>query len=164
MIRKAYKNDIKNILPLLENAKEFLKENSIDQWQGDYPNQDSIIEDIKNEIAYVYDNDGILGYFSLCFNGEATYDKIYDGKWLTDKKYGVMHRVCVSKDAKKQGVAHKMIDYCSKKAKEKCYNMRIDTHEDNTPMNNLIKKSGYIYCGIVRVDGGAKRKAYEINL
>ena len=39
--------------------------------------------------------------------------------------------------------------------------LRIDTHEKNLVMQNLVKKTGFSYCGIIYVDDGTKRLAYE---
>jgi RimJ/RimL family protein N-acetyltransferase len=30
-------------------------------------------------------------------------------------------------------------------------NVRIDTHKDNVPMRNLLKKMGFTHCGVIRL-------------
>ena len=52
------------------------------------------------------------------------------------------------------------------KAEEMCKNIeinsiRIDTHEDNLPMQNLLKKNNYEYCGIIYLEDRSKRLAFE---
>ena len=39
--------------------------------------------------------------------------------------------------------------------------MRIDTHVDNTGMQNLLLKLNYNYCGIIYLENGDLRLAYE---
>ena len=40
--------------------------------------------------------------------------------------------------------------------------LRIDTHEDNVPMQNLLKKLGFTYCGTIYVLRDSARMAFEI--
>jgi hypothetical protein len=39
--------------------------------------------------------------------------------------------------------------------------MRIDTHEDNMGMQQLLKKLGYSYCGVIFLGNEDKRLAFE---
>ena len=39
--------------------------------------------------------------------------------------------------------------------------MRIDTHEENKGMQKLISQLGYKYCGIIVLESGDKRLAFE---
>ena len=39
--------------------------------------------------------------------------------------------------------------------------MRIDTHEENKGMQKLIAQIGYDYCGVILLENGDKRLAYE---
>ena len=43
----------------------------------------------------------------------------------------------------------------------RCPHLRIDTHADNRPMRNHIAGAGFVYCGIIRVEDGSPRLAYE---
>ena len=52
------------------------------------------------------------------------------------------------------------------KVEEMCKNMginsiRIDTHEENLPMQNLLKKNNYEYCGIIYLEDKSERLAFE---
>lgn len=40
-------------------------------------------------------------------------------------------------------------------------NLRIDTHADNHTMQHLIQKHGFQKCGIVYVEDGTPRIAYQ---
>ena len=39
--------------------------------------------------------------------------------------------------------------------------VRIDTHRDNETMLHLIEKNGFIRCGIIIVDDGTERIAFQ---
>ncbi len=163
-IRKACLNDVEKIVDIINGAVENFKKSGIDQWQKGYPNQNSIENDIKNDMAFVYDDGEVKGYFALTFSDEPTYEKIFDGEWKTDKDYGVLHRVAVKLDCKNQGIAQKILDFAKVKAVEKGCNLRIDTHEENVPMLNFVKKNDFLYCGIIYVADGTQRFAFELLL
>ncbi|MBE6046792.1 MAG: N-acetyltransferase, partial [Clostridiales bacterium] len=40
-------------------------------------------------------------------------------------------------------------------------NVRIDTHENNTTMQRQIEKAGFERCGIIYVEDGSPRIAYQ---
>ena len=41
--------------------------------------------------------------------------------------------------------------------------IKVDTHENNIPMQSLLKKNGFEYCGVVYLEDGGKRVAFEKN-
>ena len=50
---KATKKDLTSIMAIIGDAQEYLKDQNIDQWQNDYPNNDIIINDILNKESYL---------------------------------------------------------------------------------------------------------------
>ena len=40
-------------------------------------------------------------------------------------------------------------------------NLKIDTHRDNVVMQNMLKKNGFQSCGIIHVQDGSERLAYQ---
>ena len=56
-----------------------------------------------------------------------------------------------------KGVASFIFSYCASLAK--C--IRIDTHRDNIPMQKALSKAGFSYRGIIYLESGAERLAYE---
>ena len=44
------------------------------------------------------------------------------------------------------------------------HSIKVDTHEQNIPMQNLLKKNGFEYCGIIYLEDGGKRVAFEKTL
>ena len=164
-IRRSTSDDIPNIISIIDDAKEYLASQKIDQWQNGYPNSEQIEEDIKNGESYVVLNDENRAMATSMFttNSEPTY-KVIDGNWIINenKKYGVIHRMAIKKEFRKLGLATILFDEFHQQLKsQNIQSLKIDTHEENIGMQSLIKKLGYQYCGIIYTDYGAKRLAFE---
>lgn len=160
-LRVANHDDKEEIMNIIEQARNHLKEANIDQWQQGYPDAAIIEEDIENKRGYIlFDNDENIGYLCLDFGGDASYDEI-EGKWLSEQPYAVIHRLAISDKARGKGKGVEAFslawNVCVQK---KVFSLRVDTHEENMKMQHIIKKSGFVYCGIVyQLEG--KRLAYE---
>lgn len=161
--RKSTKLDINDIMKIIKQAQNYFKENKIDQWQNNYPNYDTIENDIDGEESYVLVKDGkIVATAALSFNGEGTYNNIYNGKWLSNNKYAVVHRVAVDENYKGQGLSSKIFENIEKICINKNINsIKIDTHKNNLSMQKLLEKEGFIYCGIIYLSDKSKRIAFE---
>ena len=150
-------------MKIINEAKAFLKNNKVDQWQNGYPNEEVILKDIRNNISYVLEDTGeIIGTTSLSFDVEETYNNIYEGKWISNGKYAVIHRIAVSNNINRKGIGTEII----KKSEEICLskgikNIKIDTHEDNLIMQKLLEKNSFKYCGVIYLLDGSKRIAFE---
>lgn len=162
-IRLSLESDLKSIIKIINQAKIYMKENKFQQWNDDYPNEETIIKDIQLKESYVLiSNKQIVGTFVLSFNEEITYKNIYEGKWKTNNLYGVLHRVAIDNCYKGQGLAKLILDFSEKEAlKRGIKNFRIDTHEKNKSMRKFLEKNCFEYCGIIIVEDGTKRVAYE---
>ena len=57
-LRPTTKNDLIEVIKIINQAKQYFKNEGIDQWQDGYPNEDSIINDINQHEAYVLENNG----------------------------------------------------------------------------------------------------------
>lgn len=161
--RKSKTNDVKSIMKIINQAQEFFKNKGIDQWQNNYPNEDTIIGDIKNIESYVLEKDGeVVATSMVTFKGEPTYESIYDGKWLSNNKYAAIHRVAVSNNHKGLGLSTEIIKCVEKLCVDSgVHSIKIDTHEENIPMQRVLEKNGFKYCGIIYVDDSSKRIAFE---
>jgi ribosomal protein S18 acetylase RimI-like enzyme len=164
-IRRSTSDDIPNIISIIDDAKEYLASQKIDQWQNGYPNSEQIEEDIKNGESYVVLNDEnrVMATSMFTTNPEPTY-KVIDGNWIINEtiKYGVIHRMAIKKEFRKLGLATILFDEFHQQLKnQNIQSLKIDTHEENIGMQSLIKKLGYRYCGIIYTDYGAKRLAFE---
>lgn len=164
MLRKSNKNDVEKIIEIIDEAKIYLKENNIPQWQDGYPNEDTILEDIEKNQSFVYEADNeILGTAAIIIGKDKDYDKIYKGNWLTcDEPYIVVHRICVKKESKGKAIATKIFDEVLNMAKEKnIKSIRVDTHRLNKSMQNSLLKNNFKKCGLVYLSGKDERFAFE---
>ena len=67
--------DIPAIIAIINDAKEYLASQKIDQWQNGYPNADQVENDIKNTESYVVvnDEDAVIATAMFTFKKEPTY-------------------------------------------------------------------------------------------
>ena len=162
-------SDIGEVMPIFEEARRTIAALGIDQWQNGYPSEDVIIADIELGQSYVCEIDGkICGTFAMLENREPTYDKIYEGHWLTgddSRDYIAIHRVAISVSSRGSGLSGKIIGFAADFAKEKGrVSLRIDTHRGNSVMRRMLEKNGFQYCGIIYLESGDERVAYEKTL
>jgi ribosomal protein S18 acetylase RimI-like enzyme len=158
-------SNLPSMMQIVSDAQNYLAELGIDQWQNGYPNEEVLLNDISNTESYcVSDDEGqIMGMTMFTNRPEPTYNSI-DGSWLTadDAAYGVIHRLAVSNRFRSHGVAKFIFEQCEAQLKaNKVPSMRIDTHEENKGMQKLISQLGYEYCGVILLENGDKRLAYE---
>lgn len=159
-IRKSTADDLPVILQLYDHARLFMAEHgNPSQWGTTDPAPDLIQEDIRTNRSYVCtENGNIIATFYFDIAPDPTYAVIKNGKWLSDAPYGVVHRI--TSDGSVKGAASFCLDW----AFAQCKNLRIDTHRDNLVMQNLLKKNQFQYCGIITVENGSERLAYQKTL
>ena len=157
VIRKTTEADLSRIAEIYENAKRFMRESgNPNQWNSGTPSIDTAHEDMDRGVGYVVEENGeIVATFMFSLDGEPTYAKIYEGAWLSDEPYGVIHRIAVAEQGR--GIIGFCIDECF----SRCQNLRIDTHRDNLPMQRALQKRGFVYCGIIYLENGDERLAYQ---
>ncbi|MGL4847614.1 MAG: GNAT family N-acetyltransferase [Clostridium sp.] len=162
IFRKAVLKDFNSIRKIIDDAKEYLKESGVFQWQGEYPTDELLIKDINSGDNYVVEEFGeVIGTGVISFKGEETYEKI-EGKWLSNDDFVVIHRLAVSKNFKNKSIASKMLKFTEELAKENgVYSIKIDTHKDNNTMKRLMEKNNFTYCGMIRLLDSTERIAFE---
>ena len=156
-ICKTKIDDIKTVMEIYERAREYMKNSgNPNQWTNGYPAVEMIQNDINKGNSYICkDNGNILGTFYFGIENDPTYRIIYEGKWQNEKEYGVIHRIAVSGHQK--GIATYCINWCL----NECKNLRIDTHKNNISMKKVLEKNGFEYCGIIYLEDGDERIAYQ---
>ena len=160
IIRLAASAEVEEILSIYGDAREYMRASgNHGQWTGGYPSRSVVEEDISlGRLFVAADCDEILAVFCYFHGEDPTYRTIYEGKWLNDGEYGVIHRIAVSKEAHGRGVAAA----CFRYALDRSRSVRIDTHRDNIPMQKALSKFGFSYCGIIYLLSGDERLAYQI--
>lgn len=150
------------IMQIIDAARDIMRANgNHTQWINGYPDAETILQDIRSGHGFICKSSGeIAGYF--CFlkgdNPEPNYNIIEDGKWLNDAPYGVIHRLAST--GKVKGVAKACFDYCFSLTN----NIKVDTNHNNIPMQNFFKKYGFSYCGIIYVNDGSPRDAFQMKI
>lgn len=161
--RKAEEKDAAGIMKIIEQAQADLKKSGVDQWQNGYPNIDVILNDINHNNSYVLaEGDRLIGTAAISFDGEETYNEIYDGKWGSTGSYAVIHRIAIDRGCKGKGFSSVIIENAESMCKEReIRSIRVDTHRDNISMQKMLSKNGFEYCGIIYLKDGSERLAYE---
>ncbi len=155
-IRKSTSKDIPDLMKIFSYAQQYMKDNgNPTQWGYEYPTISHIENDIKDGNSYIiFDGENPVGTFFMAIKDEPTYAHI-DGKWLNDNPYAVIHRIASN------GQAKGVFDCAIKYTQNVGVDIRIDTHQNNLTMRHLFDKYGFQYCGIIVVEDGTERIAYQ---
>lgn len=156
IIREARIKDIERLLEIYDIAKAFMrKTGNPNQWNSSYPDMKLLEDDIDKQQLFVMEEDSIIhSVFAFIIGEDPTYKEI-EGAWLDDSTYGTIHRI--ASDGTVHQVFKKAVDFCS----EKCAHLRADTHEDNKVMQKVILKNGFKETGIIYIEDGTPRIAFE---
>ena len=158
MFRGARRADLDAILKIYARARQAMADSGNPaQWGDHFPPQELLEEDIDSNRLFLYLVNGELeGVFAFILGPDPTYARIEDGKWLNDTlPYGTIHRLASA--GRHPGVAAAVITWCL----EHCESLRADTHADNKIMQHLLEKNGFARCGIIHVEDGTPRVAYQ---
>ncbi len=165
MIRHSNENDIELLLALFAEARATIATLGIDQWQNGYPDLEVIKRDIARGESYVYEEGGEgLATFAMLKTKEPTYDHIYEGAWQSadDAPYTAIHRFAIAVRARGRGIAGEILAFAKEYAHgNNKVSLRIDTHEGNIVMRRMLEKNGFCYCGVIYLENGDSRVAYE---
>jgi GNAT superfamily N-acetyltransferase len=162
-LRRTVEKDIDRVMEIIKQAQEYFKKSKIDQWQDNYPTIQTIKDDIAIGDSYVLLNDEtIVATAVISFNEEVTYRNIYNGKWLSNGEYTVIHRLAVDYNYKGLGISSEIIRNVERMCVEKSVkSIKVDTHEQNLSMQRLLQKNDFTYCGIIYLKDNSKRVAFE---
>lgn len=154
-IRKTRVADIEKVMEIYDSARQFMRDNgNALQWINNYPDRETVFGDIEKGQSYVcLDQDEVVAVMAFIIGDDPTYHVIENGSWLNDEEYGVIHRLA----SIRKGAGSYCLSWCSRKAG----NLRADTHEVNIPMQNLLVKQGFKYCGVIHIADGTPRWAYH---
>ena len=160
-IRLANQTEAEVCYQCIEDARVYHKSLGFEQWHPDYPTQQTIIEDISQNIGYVFvKNNEVVGYCCMIFSDEPAY-KRSNGAWKTEKPYAVVHRMAFGSKARGGGLSREAFRLIKDLCLSNCIDaIRVDTQEENKVMQHILIREGFEYCGLIQFDGGPKL-AYE---
>ena len=149
-IRHALREELPEIMSIYARAREFMASHGNPrQWGATHwPPEALIKQDIERGKLYVC-TDGVklqgVFYYDFCADAEPGYRDIEDGQWTYDRPYGVVHRAASA--GLRSGIGTFILFW----ALDQAGYLRIDTHPDNTVMQGLLRKLGFIQRGIIHV-------------
>ena len=151
MLRKTKKDELEFVMMIIEEGREFLKEQGVNQWQHGSPSCDVIINDINAGISYIYEKSGELVATAMLTTLDEDYEN-YPTFWSENSSYLAIHRLATSKQFRNQGIAREFMEdiYLFAKSQNIKY-LRIDTHLDNKIMRKFLSRFGFEEKGIIKL-------------
>ena len=108
------------------------------------------LRDVENGTSYVLEENGKVA-------------AIYQGAWkVKAERYAFLHRIAVSGACKGQGIPTLFFQELERQARDQglpC--LRGDTHRDNKIMQRVMEKNGLSYRGVIYLEDGGERLAFE---
>ena len=157
-IRKSTLSDIADILKVFDAAKIYMAaEGNTTQWVDGYPDRSIIEDDIAHGYSYVCEqNNRIIATFYFAPGPDPDYITMKEGAWLPDPRpYYVIHHIATDGTVKGTG------SFCFQWAQNQVEHIRIDTHEDNITMQNILRKFGFVKTGKIDLSKGGERITFQ---
>lgn len=175
IVRKTEPADLDTVMNIYDIGRQFMRAHgNNEQWINGFPQRELIANDIERGISYVVVDENaatgsaIHGVFAFIPGDDPTYAVIekdtacgktphldVPGAWLNNEPYGTIHRI--ASDGTTKGVFATAFAFC----KTKVQNIRIDTHRDNYVMQNNLITKGFVRCGIIHIEDGSERVAFQ---
>lgn len=154
-VRWAKAADLLRIEEIYAQARAFMAENgNPNQWGSNYPPVEQLRRDISEENLFVITAEDVIhGVFYFAIGEDPTY-QIIDGAWRSVTPYGTIHRIAGDGSG---GILTTAVAY----ARGKINHLRIDTHADNQVMQRAVAKLGFQRRGIIHLEDGSPRIAYD---
>lgn len=156
-IRHTREEDMDAVMAMFDHSRSLMRAaGNYSQWAG-YPTRGDLMADIQRHASYLAILDGRpVGTFALVPGTEPTYAVIEHGRWIDDRSpYTTIHRIAKADGVR--GIAH--LAFAT--ARERYAHLRVDTHRDNHLMRSILATEDFVYCGIVYMNDGSPRLAYE---
>ena len=164
-IRPSTVADLPQMLAMIPHSRKLMRAagNTV-QWPEGYPGEGDLRRDIEQNASYIIEEEGRpVATFALVHGIEPTYGRIDGGLWLDDTTpYATIHRLACVEGV--SGVGRDCFEWCLERMSKDSTmsaSLRADTHESNALMRHLLDAYGFTYCGIVYMDDGSPRRAYQ---
>ncbi|GAA0743171.1 GNAT family N-acetyltransferase [Clostridium oceanicum] len=149
----AAENYIDSIMKMLKLCKKDMLIKGNSQWDADYPDKKTLIEDIKKENLYVImDKEECIAMICLNEDQSPEYKKL---KWeLNDENALVVHRLAINPIHQGKGLGKKIMEFVEEHGLSNGYkSVRLDTYCENEIAINFYEKCGYNIIGEVNFEG-----------
>lgn len=155
-VRHAQTEDLGRIEEIYAYARRFMAETgNPTQWGSSHPPHNQLERDIQAQNLYVITRgDTIHGVFYFLIGEDPTYNEIFDGAWRSESAYGTIHRIAGDGSG---GILKQAVSHCLGRINH----LRIDTHHDNVVMQKALNKLGFSRRGIIYIEDGTPRIAYD---
>ncbi|MGX8699260.1 MAG: N-acetyltransferase [bacterium] len=155
-VRKAAQADRPAIDALYAGARRRMRESgNPHQWGSTRPAPEVIAADIERGQCYlVVEGNAPVGVFAFFVGEDPTY-RVIEGSWVGGAPYAVLHRV--ASDGVHRGILAAAVSFAAASRLP----LRMDTHADNHIMQAALQKCGFQYRGIIYLEDGSPRRAYE---
>lgn len=169
MLRTTKKDELDCVMKIIEDGREFLKEQGVNQWQHGVPSRDTIINDINERISYVYEKSGEIVATAMLTTFDVDYEN-YSTFWIGNSSYLAIHRLATVKKYRAQGIAREFLEAIYLFAKSQNIKfLRIATHLDNKIMRKFLSGFGFEERGLMKLTmknilDDKERVAYELEV
>lgn len=166
-VRPGVVADIPAIMQVIQDAKQFLAGQNIDQWQGAYPNQAAVEADIAagtNRVLVVANQ--VVGIASLIPGPDPFYDYIEGVGWHGTNDYYAIHRFAIGDAGRQMHLSRPLMTaLLSELYARGVRDVRVDTHPDNQIMQHVVTSNGFVRTGTVYLDEPVpERYAYQLEM
>lgn len=138
MIRFGNEKDFEKVMNLVKMTKIDLKERNLNIWEDDYPNEEIIINDLKNNsLVKIIDNE-IAGYIAISKNEIDMFEEVFSNH----ENFLFISRVMVNTNYRRLGIAKELFNYA--------FNLNYDSYRitvssKNTNAYKLYESLGFKY-------------------
>lgn len=142
-IAKVAVYDLEGMTKLFESAVNHLRKEGIYQWDGQYPNKDTVRSDIELGCLYgIIEEFNYIGAIAINEQQESEYSALswddVNGKSLC------IHRLVVHPNNHGQGVGKRLLQFAEKMAADNGYSsIRLDAYSGNSIALHLYERNGY---------------------
>ncbi|WP_051504976.1 GNAT family N-acetyltransferase [Paenibacillus durus] len=145
------------VLKLLREAAQWMRDNGLTQWKPEQFKEEEILNYFDEREVYIAMQDGVAaGMFTLQFG-----DPQYWGR-RNDESYAYLHRLAVAMPFRGAGLGGKLLKFAADTAKASGRSgLRLDTIADNVKLNRYYQSQGFRYMGTNDVGGGRLVNLYE---